>query len=222
MSSLQTIENKYTQLREHCIKAKSIVETLESEKENAEDCMLKLERAIEINKDVSEFFRKLIITRKQTAKERIEKLVTHALKVVFEDESYSFRIETVERRNQIELQFYVVMQIGDEQVEIDPLTAKGGTVVNIISFILRLIVLLMSSIPKILIMDERFAHVSRQYLPNIAKLLAELQKLCDVQIILVTHKPEFTEVANKVVRLYKDESNHVKVKDTNQYDTPGG
>lgn len=77
---------------------------------------------------------------------------------------------------------------------------KGGGYVNVVSFLLRALLLLNArpALRKILILDEAFENVSSEFTPNVSVLL---RKMCDetgVQIILVTQKPELGEFADFV------------------------
>lgn len=78
--------------------------------------------------------------------------------------------------------------------DVDPLTACGGGVVDVVSFGLRLAAIIcdVSQPRKILILDEPFRFVSVNYREKLADMLESLASQCGVQIIMVTHFSEFT------------------------------
>lgn len=100
----------------------------------------------------------------------------------------------------------------------DIVGARGGTVVNITNFLLRLGVMLAVQPPlrRLLILDEAFSHVSAEYVPALAALL---RQLCDeidgLQVVLVTHEPAYADVADVVYEVSQQRgvSHYTKVKD---------
>ena len=102
-------------------------------------------------------------------------------------------------------QIKVEVQIGDQTY--DPLTACGGGIVDVLCFGLRLASLVydVNRPRKLLILDEPFRFVSRQFRPKIAAMLVSLAASCGVQIIMVTHQPELE--VGEVVRLGQQHGN---------------
>ena len=85
-------------------------------------------------------------------------------------------------------------------VEMDIMEAKGGTIVNLVNFLLRLAVILAAQPPlrRVIVLDEAFAHVSAEYVPALAALIRELCDETNCQVILVTHDPAFADTADVV------------------------
>ena len=96
-----------------------------------------------------------------------ERVITLALKEIFDSE-YTFKIEVVADKR-VSTQFRLVKG----QEEMDLLTAVGGGVVNVVSFVLK--VLILASVrPKrqqVMYLDEQFNNVSADFRPKVAKLL---------------------------------------------------
>ena len=94
------------------------------------------------------------------------------------------------------------------------LEARGGGVAAVAGFLLRACVLLLTPDSRnLLVLDEVFAHLSEEYVPRCAEFLKELCERTDLQILLVTHQPEFTQAAHKVTRIERvgpDESRFVE------------
>lgn len=76
--------------------------------------------------------------------------------------------------------------------------AKGGSVLNVLSFLFHTI-LTTSSKPRlrpILVLDEPFSHVSAEYRPQVCALLRELCHRLGLQMIIVSHEEELLEAAD--------------------------
>ena len=134
----------------------------------------------------------------QHAHAQIAGVVTRCLKTVFgEDESYEFKINFVKRRGRTEAELLFVR---DGQ-EIDPLSASGGGAIDVAGFSLRLacLMLLRPAVRRLLILDEPFRFLSKDYRPRVRGLLEELAKELNLQIIQVTHAPDL--VAGKVIEI---------------------
>ncbi len=127
---------------------------------------------------------------------RISSVVSRALETVF-DEPYEFRIVFEQKRGKTEAALVFVRN----GLEVDPMTASGGGVVDVAAFALRLACLLLHrpSVQRLLVLDEPFKFVSAEYRPRLRVLLERLSKDMDVQIIMVTHIPELK--VGKVVEL---------------------
>lgn len=80
----------------------------------------------------------------------------------------------------------------------DIIDSRGGGLVNVASFLLRVLLLLSARPPlaRLLVLDESFANVSGEYLPAVVALL---RRICDdggFQLLLVTHRPELADAAD--------------------------
>ena len=79
------------------------------------------------------------------------------------------------------------------------MTAAGGGVVDVAAFALRLsCYLIMSPRPEpVIILDEPFRFVSKEYQGQVAELLEELSAKLGLQFVIVTHEEEL-EVGNVI------------------------
>jgi DNA repair exonuclease SbcCD ATPase subunit len=118
------------------------------------------------------------------AHEKISRVVARCLETVF-DEPYEFQIIFEQKRNRTEARLI----FNRDGVEIDPLSASGGGVVDTAAFALRIAcMMIMKPAPRrLLIMDEPFKFVSEQYHNRIAQMLQDLSDDMGVQMIMVTH-----------------------------------
>lgn len=132
----------------------------------------------------------------QRAHHQIARIVTESLEAIFDD-PYKFKILFEKKRGRTEAR----LVFDREGMEVDPLTASGGGVVDIAAFTLRLSCLMLNKPPlrRILVLDEPFRFVSPEYRGAVRKLLEELSESLQIQIILTTHMEELQ--TGKIIRL---------------------
>lgn len=142
--------------------------------------------------------------RQYAAQGAIEQLVTRGLQTIF-DESLSFHIIQDVKARRAEVSFVVRTTLKDgSKVDTDVMNARGGGLAATIGFLLRLVVLLLRDEGKkdiFMVLDETFAHVSAEYLDGLRDFIRQIVDKTGVQILMVTHQPEFAESADKVYRL---------------------
>ena len=114
-------------------------------------------------------------------------MVSRCLEAVF-DEPYEFHLNFELKRGRTEARLSFVR----DGVEVDPLTASGGGVVDVAAFALRLSCLMLAQPPlrRLLVMDEPFKYVSEEYRERIRVLLETLATEMGVQFVMVTHITE--------------------------------
>lgn len=125
----------------------------------------------------------------------IASIVTSCLRSIFVDEAYSFRIEIQRKRNSQEARMFLEKSGQTFSVPDD---CAGGEL-DVISFALRVAAISLSGKEKVLIMDEPFRFLSREYRQNIGEMLQSLCSKLGFQIILVTHYRELE--IGKVIHL---------------------
>lgn len=130
------------------------------------------------------------------AHDKIAGVVSRCLETVF-GEKYEFQIIFERKRGKTEARLAFVK----DGEELDGVSAVGGGVVDVASFALRLSCLVLSTpaVRRVMVLDEPFKWLSREYLGRVAELLQSLAEEMDVQFIMVTHIPELQ--MGKVVTL---------------------
>jgi DNA repair exonuclease SbcCD ATPase subunit len=132
----------------------------------------------------------------QTVHDKVAGVVSTCLSAVF-DEPYEFHINFVQKRGRTEAELVFVR----DGVEVDPMTASGGGVVDVVSFALRLACLMLTrpAPRKLIVLDEPFKFVSAEYRDRIREMLLGLAGQMGVQFIMVTHVRELE--CGKVIRM---------------------
>lgn len=132
----------------------------------------------------------------QKAHERIAHVVSSCLSAVFDD-PYTFHIEFERKRGRTEAS----LRFRRRGLEVDPLTASGGGVVDVAAFALRIACLVMHRprLSRVLVLDEPFRFVSAQYQEGVREMLEQISTEMKVQILLVTHQENLS--AGKIIDL---------------------
>lgn len=125
-------------------------------------------------------------TVQEKVHQRIVEVVSACLSAVFE-EPYFFTIRFEKKRGRTEARLLFVRG----ELEVDPLTASGGGVVDVAAFALRVAALSLYRPPlsRVLVLDEPFRFVSEQYQPRIRAMLEEISQKIGMQLVMVTHNP---------------------------------
>lgn len=129
------------------------------------------------------------------AHHRIAEIVTKCLAIF--DEPYTFRILFDRKRGKTEAR--LVFELDGE--EIDPLSASGGGVVDVAAFALRVAALVLHrpALRRLLVLDEPFRFVSKEYHGRVRALVEGLARELGVQFVIVTHCPRLC--AGRVIEL---------------------
>jgi len=127
-------------------------------------------------------------------KEKVESLVTMAIQSVF-DRNFKFVLVFEQKRNKFECRPVVM----ENSIEYTPKDDMGGGIVDVISFALRVVLWNLQK-PKsrnILILDEPMKYVGKgDLLDRAGNMLREISHRLGIQLILVTHEPQLSEIAD--------------------------
>ncbi len=142
--------------------------------------------------------------RQQRAQNTIEELVTRGLQTIF-DSTLSFHIIQTTRGKSVQVDFMVRTTLEGRVIDTPVMDSRGGGLIATVGYLLRLVIILLTrepgQDPPPMVLDETFAHVSAEYLPNVAAFVREVVDKTGVQTIIVTHQEELVGGADKVHRL---------------------
>lgn len=127
---------------------------------------------------------------------RITNIVSMALAAVFPD-PYQFKLVFNERRNQTEADLLLVR----DGEELSPVEGAGGGVLDVVSFALRIAVLLMSNHRRIIILDEPFRHLSADLQPKASEMMKMLSDKLGIQFIMVSHEDGIINCADNIITI---------------------
>lgn len=156
-----------------------------------------LETSIDTLDKVSSLFKHLLDSLLDEKKQEIQHLVTYGLKTVFTDQDLKFHINIEPKYGTISTSFKTE-SVG--VAEGDVLESFGGGIVNIESFLLRIITLFQTKLSPFLFLDETFSNLSEEYVENCSLLLKSLSEKLGLTIFLITHNEGMLTHADKVYK----------------------
>jgi DNA repair exonuclease SbcCD ATPase subunit len=161
-----------------------------------------MENEIEILDKVLKVFQQIVDIKKNRIKEKVEKIISKGLKIVYDD-SYGYELEYEVKREDIVAIPYVYNEIDDNRNKTEIVNARGGGIVDVVSFISRVTVLSakIKELRQVLLADEPFKNVGAGNMENISKLLRWVSDILNIQFVIVTHEKELIEVADKIFRV---------------------
>lgn len=132
----------------------------------------------------------------------IAELGTTALRHVIHDQDLTFKILQDPKMNRLAMRF----AIDDSGVEGDPMASFGGGAVVLLSMVLRLAVMARMGMVNLLILDESMMALANKYVPAAADFMRRLAEETGVNILMVTHNPEYISHAHVAYEGRKDGS----------------
>jgi len=153
-------------------------------------------RTLERTQDAQEILQLIAQAVQQKAHERISKVVSSCLSTVFDD-PYEFHIVFERKRGRTEAS----LRFRRRGLDVDPLTASGGGMIDVAAFALRVACLMLHRprLSKVVVLDEPFRFVSLQYQENVRSMLEGLAEDLGIQILQVTHNENL--VAGSIIEL---------------------
>lgn len=135
----------------------------------------------------------------QNLEHRLSKIVTLGLSSIPFENNYGFRLEFIQKRNQIEGERWLTKNIDGEIKLVDVLTEAGGGVADVVEFTLGLAVWSISNARAIKLTDEPFKFVSVDLQSYVSQMIKELSRILNMQIIMVSHLPKIIDSADLVI-----------------------
>lgn len=161
--------------------------------------------------------RKIIQQAAQTTQSflslQISNIVTNALRAVFQEEAYEFKIDFVKRRNSTECDLFFVK----EGKNMKPMDSCGYGAADIASLALRIAYWKLEDTRNVIIMDEPTRNLSLNKQPLAVEIIKKLSNDLNLQFIIVTHNSALTEAADKVfITSKKNDSTVITIKEKRQ------
>lgn len=129
----------------------------------------------------------------------LETMVSEGLAAIFTDQDIQLRVDITERRGKVALDLKTL----HHGLEGDVLNSFGGGLACVQSLLLRIFVLLRSEMAPYLFLDESLAALSSNYVPQAGMLLKQLCEQLGLNVLLVTHQPEFLKWADHAYQAYE-------------------
>lgn len=137
---------------------------------------------------------------RKTFETTLAEVISEGLTLVFGEKMF-LNIKSTTKAGASAVSFTLDTPTGETPI----MNAEGGSVVQVVSFLLRLMVTLQHrpEIRKVLTLDEAFGGLSEENIPLLASLLRQLVDDTGIQLLFVTHNRQFGEVADRVFDVKK-------------------
>lgn len=192
-----------SKLKEKSLEQKILKNSLKSWEQKRSDndkCLEDLEEA-----------RNVIQTAAQTTQSylsiQLSDIVSNALKAVFQEDAYNFKIDFVKRRNSTECDLLFTKDGKDMR----PLDSCGYGAADIASLALRIAYWKLDGEARnTIIMDEPTRNLSLDKQPLAGEIIKQLSKSLELQFLIVTHNEALTNSADKVFKVIKNKYSNIK------------
>ena len=168
------------------------------------DTVQKLKNQQNILEKVEKVFKFLMDKLANNDLSRMDKLISYGLNTVFPDRDINFKSELQEYGKKMKINLQTIYN-GNP---VDPSCKSSVHVIE--SFLLRILCINKLKKAKFLFMDEPFGAVDHMYIENVSQLIAELSEKLNMDILLVTHNPAFSEHVKNSYKISK-KSDGIKV-----------
>ena len=176
------------------------------DKENKE----KIEKESLVLKELKTFLLQISANYRESICSLFTSLVTEALTSIFEKD-IKFEIRLYSYRNEPAVDIAVI----EDGLEVDPQKSCGGGINDIISLVLKVIFIYLKNSNRVLILDESLKFLSRNYLEQASSFLRDISERMNLQIILVSHKPELEVGCDNLITIEKENNRSVITNENN-------
>lgn len=210
MEHYETFSEEIKDHKETLIKLKGVKEQIEKQIEQEKTELDKYKEEQKLNQMAALFMFSEIFERRQAHLSAIENIATSALRQIYGDE-YSLKFETFEENrkdgaNTFKIEIKIISPHEGQDMETGLLGERGGGLIEVVSFALRIAALKWLGYNGPILLDEAWKSMSTDYKINeVANFLEEVSLSTDRQVILVTHMfDKFGPVSKNVVQVTKN------------------
>ena len=158
---------------------------------------------IDLDVDSINFIEKVATENRMSVKQKVESLINKALHHVYGDE-YGIEFEYGISSNKTAVEVKIVKNLQDGTVVKREFSGNGLGVADLVSFPLKLMVLLSSGedIEAILIADEPGKHMDEDRAEKFAKFLSLICVELNIQMIVCSHWSVMKEYAHNIINVH--------------------
>lgn len=196
----ESIRNRLSNLRLVITKIGSYREILQSQYNSLQTEESNFSHKSELYQKCSEIFKTWLEDSMKKNVDSISELATTGLRHVIHDQKLTFNIKQEPKYNRLAMRFV----LEDNGVEGDPIQSYGGGAAVIISFVLRIAVMSRMKMANLLILDESLPALSSAYVPAAGAFIRQLAEETGINILLVTHNPDYLNHAHTAYEGRKD------------------
>jgi len=210
MEMVDIFSEEIKEHKEGLIKLKGVKEQIEKQIKDEEADLEKYQDEQKSNQLAALFMFSEIFDRRQAQLDAIENIATSALRQIYGDE-YSLKFETFDEQrkdgaNSFKIEIKIISPHEGRDMETGLLGERGGGLIEVVSFALRIAALKWMGYNGPILLDEAWKSMSTDYkIGEVASFLEEVTNSTDRQVILVTHMyDKFGPVSKNVVQIIKN------------------
>jgi len=193
---VEGLSDKVNRLSSTFNRADGMAELAASGLASSRGCLLECQEEMELLILVEAAVRRLLEALVRSNLEAIQAQVSEALSLVFQGEGLSF-ICSLDVKGRVPT---VSFALKKEEVHYPLIGYHGGGVLDVISFVLRVLVCVKKGFKPIFILDESLPWLSGDKVPLASELIRGLCDELGLKVFLITQVPEFAQEATKVYR----------------------
>ena len=198
--------NKHAQFTSNLTRLQTYRDVLKSQASRFEKEEAAARYQVDLYQKCSEIFKQWLDDSLEKNTTSMADLATTALRHTIHDQQLTFKIKQEPKYNRISIKFVLEENSPNGIVEGNPLDSYGGGAAAVISLVLRLAVMARMGMGNLLLLDESMYFVSNMYVPGAAAFMRQLAERTGVNILMVTHNPEFLTHAHVAYEGRKDGS----------------
>ena len=157
-----------------------------------------LDSSIALHEKTQDLLRNLLQRCLSQEVKPIEDFCTYGLRQVFFDKDLGFKIVHKETSSDVKFEFRVL----DGGRDLPIVDSVGGSVLEVASFMLRIMLIMRLDKARFIFMDEFFTGMGEEYIPSLMELLRLLAHKFNFTIVLITHDKDYISGADKVFQVY--------------------
>ena len=208
---LELFTTEIKQQKESLIKLNGVREQLVEQIEDEESDLDNLQEEQKLNSQASLFMLSEIVDRRQNQLDAIQSIATSALQQIYGEE-YSLKFETFEEQrkdgvNNFRIEIKIISPHNGEEMETGLLNERGGGLIEVVSFALRIAALKWLKYNGPILLDEAWKSMSNDYkIDQVVQFLRQVTDSTQRQVILVTHMfDKFGPEADNIVHVLKND-----------------
>lgn len=175
-----------------------LLDELKSSNNNHRDCLVKKEKDLKVIQESAVYYKRSQDILYEKSVGALRDLINSALSFVFYDKRYEISINLEDKRGTKTLGFNILDL--DNGTEVNIKNGCGNGVRSVVSAILNIFAILNKN-SKILILDEKYSHISTDYISSFFEFLNKICQDKQMRIIMVTHDQRFLDFADKTYRV---------------------
>ena len=196
-------ENKIRKLEDNILLKRNSFNEKKKQLDEINEQIQTILQEIDLDVDSINFIEKVATENRMSVKQKVESLINKALHHVYGDE-YGIEFEYGISSNKTAVEVKIVKNLQDGTVVKREFSGNGLGVADLVSFPLKLMVLLSSGedIEAILVADEPGKHMDEDRAEKFAKFLSLICVELNIQMIVCSHWSVMKEYAHNIINVH--------------------